>query len=73
MSECQCKECKKLRRDGKEPTRPNKYYPENYYATAYKPLIDKMLIDHGVTISPYRAAMLAEYCESLERELNRGE
>jgi len=59
--------------DYKEATRPNEYYPENYYEAAYAPLVEKMKNDFGITISPYKAAMLAHYCTELKHGLSGGE
>jgi len=71
MGACPCMECNTPGRP--EPTRPNKYWPENYYAKAYAPMVKKMKKEFGITTSPYKAMLLAEYCSELNRSLSKGE
>jgi len=71
MGVCPCVECNTPGRP--EPTRPNKYWPENYYAKAYAPMVKKMMKEFNIKLTPYRAACLADWISQFRFSLSKGE
>jgi hypothetical protein len=71
MGVCPCVECNTPGRP--EPTRPNKYWPENYYAIAYAPMVKNMKEEYNIKLTPYQAACLADWVSEFRFSLSKGE